>query len=106
MPTGSNRRVAYFHDSNVGNFHYGPNHPMKPHRLSLTHNLILNYGLYKKMQVFRPRPATTDDLLKFHSEDYVGFLSRLLSIYCNICTKIFKGLHLIMFIFGKTNFVD
>ena len=29
----------------------GPGHPMKPHRLSLTHNLVLNYGLYKKMQV-------------------------------------------------------
>lgn len=24
---------------------------MKPHRLSLTHSLVLHYGLYKKMQV-------------------------------------------------------
>ena len=24
---------------------------MKPHRLALTHSLILNYGLYKKMDV-------------------------------------------------------
>ncbi len=29
----------------------GPSHPMKPHRLALTHSLILNYGLYKKMEV-------------------------------------------------------
>eukprot|EP01114_Cavostelium_apophysatum_P024329 TRINITY_DN9485_c0_g1_i1.p1 TRINITY_DN9485_c0_g1~~TRINITY_DN9485_c0_g1_i1.p1 ORF type:complete len:429 (-),score=78.79 TRINITY_DN9485_c0_g1_i1:33-1319(-) len=71
------KKVAYFHDSNVGNFYYGANHPMKPHRLSLTHNLVLNYGLYKKMQVYKPRPATNDDLLRFHSDDYVGFLTRV-----------------------------
>ena len=29
----------------------GAGHPMKPHRLSLTHSLVLHYGLYKKMQV-------------------------------------------------------
>jgi hypothetical protein len=25
---------------------------MKPQRLRMTHNLILNYGLYKKMEVY------------------------------------------------------
>lgn len=29
----------------------GAGHPMKPHRLALTHTLVLNYGLYKKMEV-------------------------------------------------------
>jgi len=73
----SKPRVAYFYDNNVGNFYYGANHPMKPHRLALTHNLILNYGLYKKMQVFRPRPASDQDLMRFHSDDYVRFLSKV-----------------------------
>ena len=31
----------------------GAGHPMKPHRLSLTHSLVLHYGLYKKMMVSR-----------------------------------------------------
>ena len=31
----SKPRVAYFYDPDVGNFHYGPMHPMKPHRLDL-----------------------------------------------------------------------
>lgn len=30
------RRVSYFYDPDVGNFHYGPGHPMKPHRLSVS----------------------------------------------------------------------
>ena len=35
----------------VGNFSYGEEHPMKPHRISVTHSLVLEYGLHKKMQV-------------------------------------------------------
>jgi acetoin utilization deacetylase AcuC-like enzyme len=76
MLTTNNKRVFYFYDGNVGNFYYGPSHPMKPHRLTLTHNLILNYGLHHKMKVYKPKTATSADLRKFHSDDYVDFLSR------------------------------
>ena len=36
----------------IGNFYYGERHPMKPQRIKMTHNLILNYGLYKKMEIY------------------------------------------------------
>lgn len=72
------RKVSYFYHPDVGNFHYGPGHPMKPHRLSvnsikiqlfkilkerikllsiyfqMTHSLVMNYGLHKKMKIYRP----------------------------------------------------
>ena len=48
---GGKASVVYFYDPEVGNFHYGPGHPMKPHRLAVTHSLVLNYGLHKHMQV-------------------------------------------------------
>lgn len=35
----------------------GAGHPMKPHRLSLTHSLVLHYGLYKKMMVSGSRES-------------------------------------------------
>lgn len=47
-------KVSYFYNADVGNFHYGPGHPMKPHRLSVIHSLIMKYGLHKKMQIYRP----------------------------------------------------
>ena len=54
-------KVCYFYDSEVGNYYYGQGHPMKPHRIRMAHNLLLNYGLYKKMEIYvraaRPRPA-------------------------------------------------
>ena len=63
MAVSAKSRVAYFYHrmvlillrSNVaetGSYYYGPGHPMKPQRIKMTHNLILNYGLYKKMEVF------------------------------------------------------
>ncbi|VDK75786.1 unnamed protein product [Litomosoides sigmodontis] len=67
-------RVAYYYDGDVGNYYYGPGHPMKPHRIRMAHNLILNYGLYRRMEVYRPHVATFEEMTKYHSNDYLTFL--------------------------------
>lgn len=87
-------KVAYFYNADVGNFHYGPGHPMKPHRLSVTHSLVLNYGLHKKMQIYKPYRASAHDMCRFHSEDYIEFLQNVTPQ--NIQSEIFvvfKNLH-------------
>ncbi|XP_070396419.1 histone deacetylase 1-like isoform X1 [Dermacentor albipictus] len=58
----------------IGNYYYGQGHPMKPHRMRMTHNLILNYGLYRKMEIYRPHKATQEEMTKYHSDDYIRFL--------------------------------
>ncbi|CAI5438141.1 unnamed protein product [Caenorhabditis angaria] len=75
----SKRRVSYYYDGDVGNYYYGQGHPMKPHRIRMAHNLILNYGLYRKMEVFRPKPATFEEMTKYHSDDYMMFLKNIRS---------------------------
>ncbi|GLV45010.1 Histone deacetylase 1 [Carabus blaptoides fortunei] len=70
----SKKRVCYYYDSDIGNYYYGQGHPMKPHRIRMTHNLLLNYGLYRKMEIYRPHKATADEMTKFHSDDYIRFL--------------------------------
>lgn len=35
----------------VGNFFYGPGHPMKPHRVRMTHDLLKSYGLLDSMEL-------------------------------------------------------
>jgi histone deacetylase 1/2 len=67
-------QVAYFYDPEVGNYYYGQTHPMKPHRIRMTHNLLLNYGLYKQLEIFRPSPARDNELTRFHSDEYIEFL--------------------------------
>jgi hypothetical protein len=71
---GSKRRVCYFYDAEVGNCYYEHCHPMKPHRIRMTHALLGRYGLLDQMQVFRPHPARDRDLCRFHADDYVSFL--------------------------------
>ncbi|EPS99119.1 hypothetical protein FOMPIDRAFT_1124910 [Fomitopsis schrenkii] len=71
------KRVCYFFDSDVSGFHYGPGHPMKPTRIRMCHSLVMNYGLYKKMEIFRAKPATKREMTQFHSDEYVEFLSRI-----------------------------
>ncbi|KAK6340024.1 histone deacetylase [Orbilia blumenaviensis] len=68
------KRVAYFYDSDVGNYAYVAGHPMKPHRIRMTHSLIMNYGLYKKMEIYRAKPATRKEMAQFHTDEYVDFL--------------------------------
>ncbi|CAL9184008.1 histone deacetylase 1 isoform X2 [Musa acuminata AAA Group] len=68
------RRVCYFYDSEVGNYYYGQGHPMKPHRIRMTHALLERYGLLGGMRVLRPSPADDRILRRFHADDYVAFL--------------------------------
>ncbi|XP_041352977.1 probable histone deacetylase 1-B [Gigantopelta aegis] len=78
MTTNSyKRKVCYYYDGDIGNYYYGQGHPMKPHRIRMTHNLILNYGLYRKMEVYRPHKVTAEEMTKFHSDEYIKFLQNI-----------------------------
>ena len=50
---------------------------MKPHRIRLAHHLVENYGLYRKMEIFRPQLVSDRQMALFHTDDYVDFLSRV-----------------------------
>jgi|TARA_B100000405_G_scaffold279255_1_gene222495 histone deacetylase 1/2 len=73
----SKDRICYFYDSDVGTGYYGNNHPMKPHRLAMTHHLVLSYDLHRRMEVYRPRRSYPVEMTQYHAEDYVEFLSRI-----------------------------
>nr|GEZ16146.1 histone deacetylase 9-like [Tanacetum cinerariifolium] len=47
---------------------------MKPHRLCMTHHLVLSYDLHKKMEIYKLHKAYPVELAQFHSADYVKFL--------------------------------
>ena len=77
---GSNndgKRVAYFYDSDVGNYAYVSGHPMKPHRIRLAHSLVMNYNLYKKMEIYRAKPASKYEMTQFHTDEYIDFLAKV-----------------------------
>ena len=41
---------------------------MRPHRVRLTHSLVKNYGLNKRLLVHRPQPRNDDELEMFHAD--------------------------------------
>lgn len=68
---------------------------MKPTRIRMCHALVMNYGLYKKMEIFvsrpnpssalvsslrphqRAKPATKREMTQFHTDEYIDFLARI-----------------------------
>jgi hypothetical protein len=54
------KRVAYFYDSDIGNYAYVTGHPMKPHRIRLAHSLVMNYNVYKFLEIYVSFPSAAD----------------------------------------------
>ena len=73
----SRRKVGYLYNNNIGSFYYGEQHPMKPIRIKMTHQLIVNYGLYKQMEVYEPHWANNNELTNFHSQVYIDYLESI-----------------------------
>ena len=71
---GANKRICYFYDNDYAGMYYGADHPMKPPRIAMTHSLVVGYGLHERMDVYRPRRAQREELVRWHSEDYVNTL--------------------------------
>ncbi|KAK4524976.1 hypothetical protein GAYE_SCF07G2880 [Galdieria yellowstonensis] len=72
--SSNKRRVSYYYDPDVGNYYYSQGHPMKPHRMRMTHALIAAYGMFNHMAVQRPPRASEKDITRFHSDSYINFL--------------------------------
>ena len=72
------KKVSYFYDNSIGNYNYGPNHLMKPHRVRITDTLIKSYELEDLLEPINPSyfPDIVEsiDFTKFHSDEYVDFL--------------------------------
>lgn len=47
-----NPKVCYFYDNDIGNYYYGASHPMKPHRMKMAHELIIQYKLHEKLEIY------------------------------------------------------
>ncbi|KAH9446830.1 hypothetical protein Pst134EA_028819 [Puccinia striiformis f. sp. tritici] len=70
-------RVAYYYDDDVGAYAYAPHHPMKPHRIKMAHNLILNAGLNKKMDMLTAKRATREEMTQFHTDEYICHIAQV-----------------------------
>jgi len=70
--------VSYHANPEMENMHFGPRHPMKPWRLTLTNKIVLAYGMHEAMDLYMPRAATSGEMEDFHTADYIDFLRRVM----------------------------
>jgi acetoin utilization protein AcuC len=69
-------RTAFIFSDDFAKYDYGPEHPLKPYRLKLTRDLIKECGLLSlpDVRVVEAKPAEEEDLLLYHTGDYIDFL--------------------------------
>lgn len=72
--TKKRRRVAYMADFNAASIEYGNSHVMRPGRVLLVHSLVSSLGLTPLLDVYRPRPATPEEIHVVHRRAYVSCL--------------------------------
>ena len=72
---------------------------MKPHRIRMTHNLLLNYGLYRKMEIYvSPLSFLLQSVLYFFSLLPNTLLSNTTEkgLFCFTLFLILKRYHLVL----------
>ena len=66
-------RAAFVYDDVLAQHVLSEQHPMKPVRLSYTYELLESYMAFDAAEALlvRPRPATEEEVLRFHSPSYL-----------------------------------
>lgn len=68
--------TALVYDPHMGDYRFGPGHPMLPERFTLAIDLMRAWGLLgeseSQARIVVPQPATHADLLRVHAEQYVA----------------------------------
>jgi acetoin utilization protein AcuC len=69
---------VFYYSDEMGRFDFGPDHPFKPERATITYDLCNRYGVlnYPWMVVQEPRPVDPSLLSLFHEPEYVLLLER------------------------------
>lgn len=79
IPVKKVNRLGYVHHPQL--IYTSDKLPSNIKRSSYTHMLIECYGLLHSMSIIEPTPASKEQLLEFHSRDYIGILKSNYRLY-------------------------
>jgi len=48
------RKPAYVYSDEVESYNFGPNHPMKPKKVAMTHDIIAHTSLIEHLDHYKP----------------------------------------------------
>ena len=90
-------RVLYYYDDDIGNYFYGPGHPMKPHRILMAHSLLESYKTLDHLEIIDSSISNLDIeeyLIKYHKEVYIDFLKTATLDNLNEYLDLFVGFNM------------
>ena len=79
MPGPTTHNAALVYSDELSRHVLSPNHPMRPERLRLMHELMRASGLLDWPALLQagPRPAERDEILRIHGSDYVDVVQTI-----------------------------
>ena len=88
-----NKKTVYLHDPDYSLTYFGYEHPMKPYRTSLVYELVLGYELDQKLSIYKPPKAVDEQLLHYHTQDYIDFIRSVTPEFVTSKTFVNKSAH-------------
>jgi acetoin utilization protein AcuC len=72
-------KAVFIHSDAIEHYHYPPDCPFKTERAGQTRSILKSMGLYESNDCIEvaPRAALMDELLLFHTPDYIAALKRV-----------------------------
>jgi len=70
------RPVYVYRGDELASYGFGADHPFGPDRHDAFHDELENAGLGARIEYRRPRRATVDELVLFHTPEYIDFISK------------------------------
>ena len=70
----SPNKAGFIYSDKLSQHILSASHPMQPKRLAMTYDLLKQYDAFNQnnAEVISPRNATRNELIKFHTEDYIN----------------------------------
>lgn len=75
-----NRTVAYLYDPAIETYNFGPDHPMKPKKVSMAHDIIFHMDLLPHMTIYKVPQVPNTFLTRFHSQDYITYIENYFAL--------------------------
>ncbi|MEK7281706.1 MAG: acetoin utilization protein AcuC, partial [Chloroflexota bacterium] len=70
-------KAAFIYDRQQSEQGFGPSHPLQSSPLHYVYELLRDYKAFEPGSLLSPRPASREELLTFHTEEYVQAVERL-----------------------------
>ena len=68
------RRAAYVYCPEIEQFNYGPEHPMKPKKIAMTHDILAQSEVLNHFDLYKGYIPSSEEIQNFHSKEYVEFM--------------------------------